>query len=87
MSTARSATAAATCCADYCVRSCDDTGYQEVTLSSLSTSDYLPLTDLCDELEPFCDAASCQPVPAQPARGQLLHGADAAAGQRAARPA
>ena len=43
-------------CADYCVRSCDDTGYQEVTLSSLSTSDYPPLTDLCDELEPFCDA-------------------------------
>ena len=43
-------------CADYCVRSCDDTGYQEVTLSSLSTSDYPPLTDLCDKLEPFCDA-------------------------------
>ncbi len=42
-------------CADYCVRSCDDTGYQEVTLSSLSTSDYPPLTGLCDELEPFCD--------------------------------
>ena len=41
-------------CADYCVRSCDDTGYQEVTLSSLSTSDYPPLTELCDELEPFC---------------------------------
>ena len=42
-------------CADYCVRSCDDTGYQEVTLSSLSTSDYPPLTGLCDQLEPFCD--------------------------------
>ena len=42
-------------CADYCVRTCDDTGYQEVTLSSLSTSDYPPLTTLCDELEPFCD--------------------------------
>ena len=42
-------------CADYCVRACDDTGYQEVTLSSLSTSDYPPLTGLCDELEPFCD--------------------------------
>ena len=42
-------------CADYCIRSCDDTGYQEVTLSSLSTSDYPPLTGLCDELEPFCD--------------------------------
>ena len=43
-------------CADYCVHACDDTGYQEVTLSSLSTSDYPPLTALCDELEPFCDA-------------------------------
>ena len=42
-------------CADYCIRSCDDTGYQEVTLSSLSTSDYPPLTGLCDELELFCD--------------------------------
>ena len=42
-------------CADYCIRSCDDTGYQEVTLSGLSTSDYPPLTGLCDELEPFCD--------------------------------
>ena len=42
-------------CADYCVRACDDTGYQEVPLSSLSTSDYPPLTTLCDELEPFCD--------------------------------
>ena len=26
-----------------------------MTLSSLSTSDYPPLTTLCDELEPFCD--------------------------------
>ena len=42
-------------CADYTVSAIDDTGYQEVTLSSLSTSDYPPLTTLCDELEPFCD--------------------------------
>ena len=41
-------------CADYCVRSCDDTGYQEVTLSSLSTSDYPHLVELCDDLEDFC---------------------------------
>ena len=42
-------------CAQYAVESCDDSGYQEVTLSSLSTSDYPPLTALCDELEPFCE--------------------------------
>ncbi len=42
-------------CAAYCVEACDDTGYQEVTLSSLSTSDYPPLTQLCDKLEPFCE--------------------------------
>ena len=41
-------------CARYGVESCNDSGYQEVTLSSLSTSDYPPLTELCDELEPFC---------------------------------
>jgi len=41
-------------CAEYCVESCNDSGYQEVTLSSLSTSDYPPLTELCDQLEDFC---------------------------------
>ena len=41
-------------CARYGVESCNDSGYQEVTLSSLSTSDYPPLTELCDELEDFC---------------------------------
>ena len=41
-------------CAQYGVESCNDSGYQEVTLSSLSTSDYPPLTELCDQLEPFC---------------------------------
>ena len=41
-------------CARYGVEACNDSGYQEVTLSSLSTSDYPPLTELCDELEPFC---------------------------------
>ncbi len=43
-------------CAQYCLDSCDDSGYQEVTLSSLSTSDYPPLTELCDQLEPFCES-------------------------------
>ncbi len=41
-------------CARYGVEACNDSGYQEVTLSSLSTSDYPPLTELCDELEEFC---------------------------------
>ncbi len=43
-------------CAQYCLASCNDSGYQEVTLSSLSTSDYPPLTELCDQLEPFCES-------------------------------
>ena len=43
-------------CAQYCVDSCNDSGYQEVTLSSLSTSDYPLLTELCDQLEPFCES-------------------------------
>ena len=43
-------------CAQYCLDSCNDSGYQEVTLSSLSTSDYPPLTELCDQLEPFCES-------------------------------
>ena len=41
-------------CARYCLEACNDSGYQEVTLSSLSTSDYPPLTELCDDLESFC---------------------------------
>ena len=41
-------------CARYCLESCNASGYQEVTLSSLSTSDYPGLTELCDELEGFC---------------------------------
>lgn len=32
----------------------ESTGYQEVTLSSLSTSDYRPLGELCDGLLDFC---------------------------------
>ena len=41
-------------CAQYGVESCNDSGYQEMTLSSLSTSDYPELTQLCDQLEDFC---------------------------------
>ena len=43
-------------CAQYCLDACNDSGYQEVTLSSLSTSDYPPLTELCDQLAPFCES-------------------------------
>ena len=43
-------------CAQYCLDACNDSDYQEVTLSSLSTSDYPPLTELCDQLEPFCES-------------------------------
>lgn len=41
-------------CAQYGVESCNDSGYQEMTLSSLSSSDYPHLTELCDDLEGFC---------------------------------
>ena len=37
------------------IESCQDSGYQEMTLSSLSTSDYRPLTSLCDGLLEYCD--------------------------------
>ena len=41
---------------DYGIRSCEDSGYQEMTLSSLSTSDYPQLVELCDDLEAYCDS-------------------------------
>lgn len=37
------------------IASCKDSGYQEMTLSSLSTSDYRPLNDLCDGLLEWCE--------------------------------
>ena len=40
----------------YGVEALKDTGYQEMTLSSLSTSDYKPLNDLCDGLMEYCEA-------------------------------
>ena len=36
------------------IKSLESTGYQEITLSSLSTSDYRPLSELCDGLLDFC---------------------------------
>lgn len=40
--------------ARYAREAIGDSGYQEMTLSSLSTSDFRELTDLCDDLEGFC---------------------------------
>ena len=39
----------------YGVEACKDSGYQEMTLASLSTSDYRQLEGLCDGLMEFCD--------------------------------
>ena len=38
----------------YAVEAVEDSGYQDMTLSSLSTSDYPHLVKLCDDLEDFC---------------------------------
>ena len=43
-------------CAEYAKEALCDSGYEEMTLSSLSTSDYRPLVELCDDLEEFCEA-------------------------------
>ena len=37
------------------IAACRDSGYQEMTLSSLSTSDYRPLEGLCDGLLGWCE--------------------------------
>ena len=37
------------------IAACRDSGYQEMTLSSLSTSDYRPLEGLCDGLLDWCE--------------------------------
>lgn len=47
-------------CAAYAREAITDSGYQDMTLSSLSTSDYRGLLDLCDEIEPFCEARHVQ---------------------------
>ena len=41
--------------AEYGKAACEDSGYQEMTLSSLSTSDYRPLERLCDGLLEWCE--------------------------------
>ncbi len=38
------------------IESLRDSGYQEMTLSSLSSSDYPPLNSLCDDLDTYCRA-------------------------------
>ena len=38
------------------IEACKDSGYQEMTLSSLSTSDYRPLEQLCDGLLEWCES-------------------------------
>lgn len=37
------------------IEACKDSGYQEMTLSSLSSSDYRGLTQVCDGLLDYCD--------------------------------
>lgn len=37
------------------IAACRDSGYQEMTLASLSTSDYRPLVELCDGLLEWCE--------------------------------
>ena len=37
------------------IEACKDSGYQEMTLSSLSSSDYRPLEQLCDGLLGYCE--------------------------------
>ena len=37
------------------IAACKDSGYQEMTLASLSTSDYRPLEQLCDGLLEWCE--------------------------------
>ena len=37
------------------IAACRDSGYQEMTLASLSTSDYRPLMELCDGLLEWCE--------------------------------
>ncbi|MBQ5739969.1 MAG: TIGR03960 family B12-binding radical SAM protein [Oscillospiraceae bacterium] len=39
---------------EYAKEAVEDSGYEDMTLASLSTSDYPQLTDLCDDLEVFC---------------------------------
>lgn len=40
--------------AEYGKAACEDSGYQEMTLSSLSSTDYPCLLELCDDLLDYC---------------------------------
>ena len=40
--------------AQYGKAACEDSGYQEMTLSSLSSTDYPQLVELCDDLMDYC---------------------------------
>ena len=69
--TVRYATASKVCCCNM-GRSPEDSGYQEMTLSSLSTSDYKPLNDLCDGLMEYCEANKGASFSAIAAGGQFF---------------
>lgn len=45
-------------CAEQGINALENSGYQEITLSSLSTSDYKPLESLCDGLLDYCESRS-----------------------------
>ena len=56
-------------CARYGVEACNDSGYQEVTLSSLSTSDYPAADGAVRPAGALLPAAARESVPAQSAGG------------------
>ena len=60
------------------IESLEDSGNSEITLASLSTSDYRELEALADGLLPLLRAAQDQPLAAQSPRGQFLARAHAA---------
>jgi len=47
-------------CREYGLAALRNSGYQEMTLSSLSTSDYLPLVELCDDFGDECEKKHIQ---------------------------
>lgn len=51
---------------------CRNTGYDELSLSSLSTSDHSRLEDILDELNSWAETDHVSPVAAVSACGQLL---------------
>ena len=55
---------------------CASTGYDEISLSSLSTSDYSRINELLDELLTWTKDAKVNVSLPLPAGGRLLHRAD-----------